>query len=242
MWLSLEGTLLHLTLNDNDQLHGVLCLVCFIISLSYYFLSLICRCCWLCSSAVQSLTLRFLLLNRVSTLPWSDHCLSRHFLTFFKPSSIWVILCKWKYKKTREVNNYHPCRQITGISYRRVSHDVVTKETSAEVSSHFKNSMYIKFSTSTTRRHQSEESFARRDTSTELKIKGKVKLSIHQHEDMERQRLSSEKLLHHVVVHIFLSFPPALSLSLYIYIYIYILIPKTIGNRKRDCAWGGSGW
>ena len=24
--------------------------------------------------------------------------------------------------------------------------------------------------------------------------------------------------------------------------FIYILIPKTIGNRKRDCAWGGSGW
>ena len=22
----------------------------------------------------------------------------------------------------------------------------------------------------------------------------------------------------------------------------YIIIPKTIGNRKRDCAWGGSGW
>ena len=21
-----------------------------------------------------------------------------------------------------------------------------------------------------------------------------------------------------------------------------LLIPKTIGNRKRDCAWGGSGW
>ena len=21
-----------------------------------------------------------------------------------------------------------------------------------------------------------------------------------------------------------------------------VLIPKTIGNRKRDCAWGGSGW
>ena len=20
------------------------------------------------------------------------------------------------------------------------------------------------------------------------------------------------------------------------------LIPKTIGNRKKDCAWGGSGW
>ena len=23
---------------------------------------------------------------------------------------------------------------------------------------------------------------------------------------------------------------------------IILLIPKTIGNRKRDCAWGGSGW
>ena len=36
-----------------------------------------------------------------------------------------------KVQKNVEVNNYHPCRQITGISYRRVSHDVVTKETSA---------------------------------------------------------------------------------------------------------------
>ena len=23
---------------------------------------------------------------------------------------------------------------------------------------------------------------------------------------------------------------------------LYILLPKTIGNRKGDCAWGGSGW
>ena len=24
--------------------------------------------------------------------------------------------------------------------------------------------------------------------------------------------------------------------------YVLLLIPKTIGNRKRDCAWGGSEW
>ena len=33
----------------------------------------------------------------------------------------------------------------------------------------------------------------------------------------------------------------SLSLSFSLSLYIYILIPKTIGNRKRDCAWGGLG-
>ena len=39
----------------------------------------------------------------------------------------------------------------------------------------------------------------------------------------------------------------ALPIIMWVYFFCNLacinkLIPKTIGNRKRDCAWGGSGW
>ena len=79
-----------------------------------------------------------------------------------------------------ELKAFYPRTQITRISLN-FSDFFLPIPAGGKISSHFDMSMHIKFSTSMTRTHQSEEVFAGRDTRNRLKDKGKVNTSARGH-------------------------------------------------------------